>query len=67
MKYSKYFNLKNLAELCFFAGNLEGGEQECDDTGHPDGPHPPDVPTKPHPGISICVSVYLCVCVFVYR
>ena len=50
-----------------FAGGREGGEQECDDTRHPDGPHPPDVPTKPHPGISVCVFVYLCICVFVYR
>ena len=34
----------------FFAGDGEGGEQECDYTRHPDGPHPPDVPTKSHPG-----------------
>ena len=33
-----------------FAGGREGGEQECDDTRHPDGPHPPDVSTKSHSG-----------------
>ena len=34
----------------FFAGNREGGEQECDHSRHPDGPHTPDVPTKSHSG-----------------